>query len=85
MLCADGSLYTGICTNLLRRLHEHNHSDKLGARYTRTRRPVIVVYQESAPSRSIASQREHQIQSMTRVQKVALINAAGQLPEALVC
>jgi len=71
--CADGSLYTGICTDLERRLHEHNHSAK-GARYTRARRPVALVYQEPQTSRSMASQREAAIKKLRREQKLALFS-----------
>lgn len=70
--CADGSLYTGITTQLERRLHEHNHSPK-GARYTRQRRPVELVYSERHPSRSAASKREAAIKKLPRRDKEALL------------
>lgn len=70
--CADKSLYTGITTDLDRRLTEHNDGN-LGAKYTRPRRPVRLVYSEPASSRSSASKREHQIKSMTSQQKLTLI------------
>lgn len=70
--CADGSLYTGITTQLERRLHEHNHSPK-GARYTRHRRPVDLVYFERHPSRSAASKREAAIKKLPRRDKQALL------------
>jgi len=73
--CADGSLYTGIALELRRRIEEHNGSDKLGARYTRTRRPVELVYAEGADSRAMATRREREIKRLTRQKKEALILA----------
>ena len=70
--CRDGSLYTGICRDIKRRLHEHNHL-KTGARYTRARRPVELVYLESAASRSTAAQREYRIKQLAPQQKRCLI------------
>lgn len=70
--CADGTLYTGITTQLERRLQEHNHSPK-GARYTRHRRPVNLVYSERHPSRSAASKREAAIKKLPRRDKDALL------------
>ena len=72
--CADDTLYTGIATELDRRIEEHNTSDK-GAKYTRVRRPVKLVYSEKYPDRSTASKREYEIKKkITRVEKLALIN-----------
>ncbi|MDD2369395.1 MAG: GIY-YIG nuclease family protein [Sulfuricurvum sp.] len=70
--CNDDTLYTGITTDLEKRLLEHNTSDK-GAKYTRYRRPVIVVYQEPCSDKSMALKREHAIKKMSRQQKLALI------------
>ncbi len=70
--CADNSLYTGITTDLERRTIEHN-SSKLGAKYTRARRPVEVVYHEQFEDRSSVSIRESEIKKMTPVQKRLLI------------
>ena len=69
--CADGSLYTGITNNLERRLTEHNRGD--GARYTRGRGPVELVYSETAADRSAASVREVQLKRLSRAAKVRLI------------
>ncbi|MDD2266746.1 GIY-YIG nuclease family protein [Sulfuricurvum sp.] len=69
--CNDDTLYTGITSDLEKRLIEHNTSDK-GAKYTRYRRPVVVVYQESCRDKSTALKREHAIKKMTRQQKLAL-------------
>ncbi len=71
--CADQSLYTGITTNLSRRLDEHNDSSK-GARYTRGRRPVVLIYSESQPNRATASQREYAIKQLSRSEKEQLLS-----------
>ena len=73
--CADGSLYTGITTDLDRRLAEHNGDGPAGARYTRSRRPVQLVYSEAASNRSNASQREAAIKQLDRARKLALCAA----------
>jgi putative endonuclease len=72
--CSDSTLYTGIATELERRIREHNSSEK-GAKYTRVRRPVSLVYSEEYPDRSSASKREYEIKKkMSRTQKLKLIN-----------
>ncbi len=70
--CGDDSLYTGISNDLEKRIKAHN--EKRGARYTRARLPVKLVYRESADSRSTASQRELAIKKLTREQKLSLIS-----------
>jgi putative endonuclease len=70
--CADGTLYTGVTTDLERRLSEHNGSPR-GAKYTRTRAPVSLAYAEPYPDRSSASIREAAIKRLTREEKEALI------------
>lgn len=74
--CADGSLYTGITTDVDRRLAEHNGAGAPGARYTRSRRPVELVYAEAAASRAEATRREAAIKRLDRARKLALC-AAG--------
>lgn len=69
--CSDGSLYTGSTNNLPARVEKHNRGE--GARYTRGRRPVTLVYSESAASKSDALKREIQIKKMTRADKLSLI------------
>lgn len=69
--CADGSLYTGITTDCERRLNTHNTGK--GAKYTRVRLPVTLVYQEPAADRSTATKREIEIKRLTRRQKLKLI------------
>ena len=70
--CADGTLYTGITTDVDRRLAEHNADNALGARYTRSRRPVELVYVEAAESRSAAAKREAALRKLGRGRKLAL-------------
>lgn len=70
--CSDGSLYTGITTDLNRRLLEHNNK-KTAAAYTRARRPVELVYSETSTNRSEACRREYQIKQFSVQQKRELI------------
>jgi len=72
--CADKTLYTGITTDLKRRVGEHN-GDKLGAKYTSARRPVRVVFSRKFKNRSIASKEESRIKKLTKLEKIALIKA----------
>lgn len=87
--CSDGSFYTGITTDLRRRLLEHN-SPAGGSKYTRPRRPVALAYSEPAASRSEAMRRESQIKSLSLSQKrrllasstaTAEISAASESPD----
>jgi len=66
--CSDTSLYTGITTDIDRRIHEHNHTKK-GAKYTRTRRPVNLRYMVEHEDRSSASKEEARFKKLTRKQK----------------
>ena len=72
--CADNTLYTGITTNVERRVGEHNNSDRLAARYTRARRPVVLVWKEPHANRSSASKREAALKRMSRSLKEQLLN-----------
>ena len=74
--CADASLYTGVTTDLARRVKEHN-STTAGARYTRGRRPVVLVYAEKCAARSLASKREHALKKLDSRQKQRLITATS--------
>ena len=69
--CSDNSLYTGWTTNLQRRLIDHNAGR--GGRYTRSRRPVQLVFYENQNNRSAAMQREAAIKKWSRARKLALI------------
>jgi len=70
--CSDNSLYTGITTDLDRRIKEHNDS-KLGAKYTKIRRPVKLVYSKEFIDRSEASKEEARIKKLSRQQKIDLL------------
>ncbi len=74
--CADDTLYTGITTDIERRLTEHNGEDayKKGAKYTRVRRPVVLVYSQKFEDRSSASSEEYRIKRLTRKEKELLID-----------
>ncbi len=69
--CGDDSLYTGIARDVARRIAAHNAGR--GAAYTRSRRPVVLLYQEAARDRSAALRREYAIKQLTRVDKEGLI------------
>ena len=71
--CADNSLYTGITTDINKRLDQHNGVNEKGAKYTHGRRPVTLVYQEPSKSRSTASKRECVIKSLKKPLKEQLI------------
>lgn len=71
--CADGTLYTGWTNDLPRRLQAHNAGT--GAKYTRARRPVRLVYQESFPTKQEAMRREWEIKQYSRAEKLQLIAA----------
>ena len=70
--CADDTLYTGITDDLEHRVNAHNEGK--GAKYTRGRGPVTVVYRETFDGRSAASKREYEIKQLTREQKLHLID-----------
>ncbi|MFV2060383.1 MAG: GIY-YIG nuclease family protein [Gammaproteobacteria bacterium] len=70
--CCDKTLYTGVTTDIDARLHAHNHLVS-GAKYTRIRRPVSLVYSENCESRSVAQKRESEIKKLTRSNKLKLI------------
>lgn len=73
--CRDGSLYTGISTDVGARVDVHNRGR--GARYTRSRRPVTLVYVERRRTRSTALRREAAIKALPRAKKEALLPVAG--------
>ena len=72
--CVDNSLYTGITTDIERRVAEHNAGDVLAAKYTRSRRPVDLVYSELVSSRAEAAKREYAIKRLSKSAKEALIS-----------
>lgn len=75
--CADGTFYTGITTDVSRRVKEHNNA-KVGAKYTRMRRPVSLVYQREEADRSSASKCEYLIKKLTREEKIKLMIHSSQ-------
>ena len=70
LLCADGTLYTGITNNLEKRLEAHNLGK--GAKYTKGRSPVTIIYQEDSLTRSEALKRESQMKKLSRKEKLRL-------------
>lgn len=70
--CSDRTLYCGSTNDLEKRLHEHNEG-RNGAKYTRGRRPVRLVYQEPCPTRSDALKREREIKKLPRWKKLLLV------------
>lgn len=78
MQCADNSLYCGVTTDIERRLRQHNGELKGGARYTQTRRPVRVVYQEDGYDRSSAAKREYVIKKLSPAAKKALFRSSNR-------
>ncbi|MDT8320312.1 MAG: GIY-YIG nuclease family protein [Xanthomonadales bacterium] len=76
----DGSLYTGVSTDVARRFAEHRNGSR-GARYFNGRRPLEVIYTEGGHSRASACRRESEIKKMSRDRKMALVeSAAGSYP-----
>ncbi len=72
--CGDGTLYTGSTNNLSARIDAHSKGK--GAKYTRSRLPVTLVYAEPAPDRSQALKREYAIKQLSRTEKIALTHSA---------
>ena len=73
--CADGTLYTGITTDIDRRMREHNGIEPGGAKYTQARRPVVLVYTVGMSDRASASQEEHRIKKLSRQAKLRLVQS----------
>ena len=73
--CDDGTLYTGVTTDLERRFREHRELRR-GAKYFNGRKPLEVVYSENGHDRSSACQREAAIKKLSRVEKLCLINGS---------
>ncbi len=69
--CADHSLYAGYCLNIQAR--EQKHNDGTGAKYTRSRRPVKIIYFEKFSTQTLAMQREAEVKKRTRAKKEELI------------
>ncbi|MDA3908053.1 MAG: GIY-YIG nuclease family protein [Sulfurimonas sp.] len=71
--CVDKTLYTGVTTDLKRRINEHNTST-IGAKYTRNRRPVELVYFENCDDKVDAMKREYAIKQLSRKDKLKLVD-----------
>ena len=71
--CSDNSLYTGITTDINRRIREHNETKK-GAKYTKSRRPVSLVYSALIGDRSSAQKEEYRIKKLSKIKKQKLVD-----------
>lgn len=78
--CGDGTLYTGVTDDVARRLERHRSGR--GAKYTRGRGPLTLVYQEELPDKSAALRREYAIKRMSRADKLALCRAYEEARKA---
>ena len=78
LLCSDGTVYSGYTTDLYRRVAVHNRGK--GAKYTRSRLPVMLVYQENFATKSEALKREAALKKLSHAEKIALIKRAGSSP-----
>jgi predicted GIY-YIG superfamily endonuclease len=76
--CSDGSLYTGITNNMSRRLKQHN--DGTASRYTRSRLPVRIAFQERCPNRSAALKKEYSIKQLSKKRKKEYIIRKSKTP-----
>ena len=76
LLCADGSLYAGWTNDLRRRIHAHNEGT--GAKYTRARRPVRLVYAEAFDTKEEAQKRECRIKKLRHKQRISLVTAGQE-------
>jgi len=79
LLCADGSLYAGVTTDMVRRLRQHNGELCGGARYTRARQPVSLVWTQTATDRALAQQLEARVKKLSRADKWTLIKSGSEL------
>lgn len=70
--CNDGSLYTGISTNVSKRVDDHN-SSSVGAKYTKSRRPVVLVWQSAVMERNTASSLEYRMKRQSKQKKESYI------------
>ena len=79
--CSDGTFYTGITTDLQRRVKEHNEG-KTGAKYTWGRRPVKLVYSKKLKNKATALQEEYRIKKLTRKEKMELMAMSKKFDKA---
>jgi putative endonuclease len=78
LICSDETLYTGVTNDIERRIKQHNGEVAGGAKYTHTRQPCTVVYTEKHQNRSDAQKREYEIKSLTKKQKLEIIQKASR-------
>jgi putative endonuclease len=81
--CRDGSLYTGITTDVARRFAEHQGNGDTGAKYLRGRRPLVLVFQKKVVSRSLALGVESRVKKLSKARKEELVRA-GKLIEVII-
>ena len=82
MRCKDGSVYTGITTDVERRLRQHDSGDR-GAKYLRGKGPVKLLYQREIGDRSLASRLEYQVKRFSRTDKEDLVKLSGEIEDIL--
>lgn len=85
LTCSDGTLYTGIATDVARRLAEHN-SEEQGAKYTRSRRPVRLAYSAAFADRADASREEYRVKQLSRQAKLDMLKTkkkAGRVADGV--
>lgn len=70
--CVDGTFYTGVTTDLVRRVRQHNGDIVGGANYTRARRPVALAWSKACESRSVAQQEEYRVRRVSRREKIRM-------------
>ena len=81
--CHDGSLYTGITTNVARRFAEHQGNNGAGAKYLRGRGPLVLVFQKKLGSRSLALGVESKVKKLPKARKEELIKADSRIDEII--
>ena len=81
--CSDGSLYTGITTNVARRFAEHQGNGNAGAKYLRGRGPLVLVFQKELGSRSLALSVESKVKKLSKTIKEKLIRDNGYIEEII--
>ena len=81
--CRDGSLYTGVTTNVARRFAEHQEGDRTGAKYLRGKRPLMLVFQTELGSRSLALAVETKVKKLSKARKEKLIRTKNNI-EAII-
>ena len=81
--CRDGSLYTGITTDVARRFAEHQGNGDVGAKYLRGRKPLLLVFQKRLGSRTLALSVESKVKKLSKARKEELIRANSRIDEII--